>query len=178
MKYKTLHDLLAKELVTEEKPHTVKLIKSLRHVRGDKVLKKSELIEICEWKSIRAIRHIESNHPSTVRSLTRKALSTRSEQKKIEYLIQLRGVHFPMASAALMLINPKRYGVIDFRVWQVLYSMNSVQNNPKGTRFTFENWHQYLSIVRFHAKELGVSVRSIDRTLWLYHQKESLIGNY
>ena len=171
MKYKTLRDLLAKELITEESPHTTELIKSLRHVRRAKVLTKSELIEICRWKSPRAIRHIQSNHPATVRSLTRKALSTRSEQKKIEYLIQLRGVSFPMASAVLTLIYPKRYGVIDFRVWQILYEINSVQKNPKGVGFTFKNWYQYLCIVRHHAKERGVSVRAIDRTLWIFHRE-------
>jgi len=170
-KYKTLRDLLAKVLVTEEDPTTAELIKSLRHVKRDKVLTKPELIAICRWKSPRAIRHIEANNAATIRSLTRKAFSTRSEQKRIEYLTQLRGVGLPMASAILALVDPKRYGVIDIRVWQLLIAIKSVHKNPKGIGFTFKNWYHYLCKLRYHAKELGVSVRSVELTLFYYHQE-------
>lgn len=170
-KYKTLRDLLANKLVTEEDSATAELIKSLRHVKRVKVLTKPELVSICRWKSPRAIRHIEANHPATIRSLTRKALSTRSEQKRIEYLTQLRGVSLPMASAILSLIDPKRYGVIDIRVWQLLFAINSVRKNPKGIGFTFKNWYHYFCKLRYHAKELGVSVRAVERTLFYYHRE-------
>jgi thermostable 8-oxoguanine DNA glycosylase len=131
-KYKTLRDLLANELATEEHPGTAELIKTLRHVKRAKVLTKKELISICRWKSARALHLVESNHAATVRSLTGKALSTRSEQKRIEYLTKLRGVGLPMASAILMLIDPKRYGVIDIRVWRVLLGIGSVTKRPRG----------------------------------------------
>ncbi len=170
-KYKTLRDLLSIELVTKEDERTAVLIKLLRHVKQEKVLTKAYLVAICRWKSPRAIRLIESNHPATIKSLTKKALTTRSEQQKIEYLTQLKGVNIPMASAILTLINPKRYGVIDIRVWQLLFAINSVRSKPKGIGFTFKNWYHYLKILRYHAKELGVSVRSIEKTLFLNHRK-------
>ena len=169
-KYKTLRHLLANELVTEEDPKTTDLMKSLRYVKTDKVLTKAELIDICRWKSPRAIRHIEFNRPATVKALTGKALSTRSEQKRIGYLTQLRGVSLPMASAILTLVDPKRYGVIDIRVWQLLFAIKSVTKNPKGVGFNFKNWYHYLCKLRYHAKELGVPVRTIERTLFLCHQ--------
>lgn len=150
---------------------TADLIKSLRHVKREKVLTKRELIAICRWKSPRAIRHIKANHPATVRRLTLKVFSTRSEQKRIEYLTKLRGVSLPMASAILTLVDPKRYGVIDIRVWQLLFAINSVRKNPKGIGFTFKNWYNYLCKLRYHAKELGVSVRAVERTLFYYHRE-------
>lgn len=170
-KYTSLRDLLANELMTEEEPVTADLIKSLRHVKRDKVLTKSELVSVCRWKSPRAIRHIEANHGRTVRRLTCKALSTRSEQKRLEYLMALRGVSVPMASAILTLIDPQRYGVIDIRVWQALFAINSVRKNPKGVNFTFKQWYHYLCKLRYHAKEIGVSVRTVERTLFYYHRK-------
>jgi hypothetical protein len=85
-KCKTLRDLLAHELVSEEDPGTADLIKSLRHVKRQKVLTKPELVAICMWKSPRAIHHIKANHGATVRKLTRKALSTRSEEKRLEQM--------------------------------------------------------------------------------------------
>jgi len=170
-KYKTLRDLLSNEPATEEDQKTTNLFKLLGHVKHEKVLTKAYLLAICRWKSPRSIHLIESNHPVTIKSLTKKALTTRSEQQKIEYLTQLKGVNIPMASAILTLINPKRYGVIDIRVWQLLFALNSVRTKPKGIGFTFKNWYHYLKILRYHAKELGVSVRSVERTLFLNHQK-------
>ncbi len=170
-KYKTLRELLARELVLDEHTDTAILIKSLRHVRRDQILTKPELVAICRWKSPRAICHIESNHAATVRALTRRAFSTRSEQKRIEYLTQLRGVSLPMASAVLMLTEPKRYGVIDIRVWQTLFAIGSVTKNPRGVNFNFKQWYHYLSKLRYHADALGVSVRTIERSLFLYHKK-------
>ena len=170
-KYKTLRDLLSIELVTEEDERTAELIKLLRHVKQEKILTKAYLVAICRWKSPRTINLIESNHPATIKSLTKKALTTRSERQKIEYLTKLNGVGIPMASAILTLTNPKRYGVIDIRVWQLLFAINSVQTKPKGIGFTFKNWYHYLKILRYHAKELGVCVRYVERTLFLNHRK-------
>ncbi len=76
-----------------------------------------------------------------------------------------------MASAILTLVDPKRYGVIDIRVWQLLFAIRSVTKNPKGIGFNFKNWYQYLCKLRFHAKELGVSVRVVERTLFNYHKE-------
>jgi len=170
-KYKTLRDLLAHELVIKEDPGTADLIKSLRHIKREELLTKPELVAICMWKSPRAVHHVELNHGATVRSLTRKALSTRSEEKRLKYLTALRGVSVPMASAILTLIDPKRYGVIDIRVWQLLFAINSVRKNPSGIGFSFKHWYHYLSKLRYHAKELGVSVRAVERTLFLYHRE-------
>ena len=175
-KYKTLRDLLENELITDENPDTDNLIKSLRHAKKEKVLTKAELLEICRWKSSRTIHHVKKNHRNTIKSLTTKALTTRSEKKRIEYLTKLKGVNIPMASAILALVDPKRYGVIDIRVWQLLFALNSVKTKPKGVGFTFNNWYHYLMKLRYHAKELGVSVRSVERTLFLHH-KEIQEGN-
>jgi hypothetical protein len=177
--YSSLGELLSKELVKEEESETADLIRSLRRVKKDRVLTKQELISICHWKSPRALLLIEQNHPATVRSLTRKAFATRSEQARIAYLTGLRGVGLPMASAILTLVDPKRYGVIDIRVWQLLFSLKSVRSNPDGIGFNFQNWYHYLCILRHHAKRLGVKVRQVERTIFLCHQSlqtENLYG--
>jgi hypothetical protein len=80
-----------------------------------------------------------------------------------------------MASAILMLTRPERYGVIDIRVWRLLHALGSVRKNSRGTGFTFNNWFNYLSIIRYHAKRLGVSARDVERTLFKYH-KEIQVG--
>lgn len=170
-KYKSLRELLAYESIIDENAETARCIESLRHVKRQKFLTKPELRLVCRWKSPRAIQQVERNHGATVRSITRKAFSTKSERTRITYLTHLIGVGLPMASAILMLTSPNRYGVIDIRVWQALFAVNSVTKNPKGVGFNFKNWFQYLCILRYHAKELGVPVRAVERTLFAYHRK-------
>lgn len=171
LKYESLGKLLDDRLLRKEHPETAELIKMLKHVRKAKCLSKPELEDICRWKSPRAIRWIRQNTSAKIRHVTKKAFTTRSEEEKIRHLTSLKGVGIPMASAILMLTGPQRYGVIDIRVWKLLYSLGSVTENSSGTGFTFNNWHDYLRILRPHSKRLGVSVRAVEYTLFKYHQE-------
>ena len=76
-----------------------------------------------------------------------------------------------MASSVLMLLHPKRYGVIDIRVWQLLHKVGTVKKNSRGIGFTFQNWYQFLTIVRHFANKFGVSARQVERTLFKVHEK-------
>ena len=88
----------------------------------------------------------------------------------MEALLQLQGVSVPMASALLTLLDPKRYGVIDIRVWQLLYAVGAVSENPRGVQFSLKNWLRFLAILRHHASRLGVTARDIERALFAAHR--------
>ena len=75
-----------------------------------------------------------------------------------------------MASAILMLLWPERYGVIDIRVWQLLHRVGAVTKKPKGVGFNFNNWFQFLMIIRHFSKKFGVSARNVERTLFIAHK--------
>ncbi len=77
-----------------------------------------------------------------------------------------------MASAILTATYPRRYGVIDFRVWRALSDLKLVQRKRKGGGFGFRDWTDYLRIIRSCAERLGVSPRSIDRSLWEYDKRK------
>jgi hypothetical protein len=74
-----------------------------------------------------------------------------------------------MASSILTLTNPARYGVIDIRVWQLLYEMGTVTTNARGTGLTFMQWQRYLTVLRHFAGEYSVGARDIERTLFSVH---------
>jgi hypothetical protein len=76
-----------------------------------------------------------------------------------------------MASAILMFVDPRRYGVIDIRAWQLLHAMGAVRKKPAGIGFDFRNWYQFLMIVRHFAQEFDVKARDIERTLFYAHQE-------
>jgi len=166
-----LEPLLRDCLSKSEDEQTLALVQKLRPARRRRYLTQGELEAVCRWKSARAIRHIRANSPWKVRSATRRALATRSERQKLELLRTLQGVSVPMASAILTLLNPRRYGVIDIRVWQLLYKLGVVAQKPSGTGFNFNNWYRFLMIVRYFARKLEVNARDIERTLFVVHRE-------
>jgi len=168
--YKQLRILLKDHLVLREDPETAKLIRELKQARRRGYLTPAELERICRWKSARAIHHIKKNSAARVRTATWRALATQDEGRCLEALMSLDGVSVAMASAILTLLNPRRYGVIDIRVWQLLYGMGAVTKNPNGIGFSFDHWHQFLMIVRQFAEEFHVSARDIERSFFSAHQ--------
>ena len=162
--------LLKHHLSTEEDVKAAALIRELRPARARGYLTREELEKVCRWKSARAIHLINRNSVVRVRTATRRALTTRSERRRLEALTTLDGVSVAMASAILTLLNPRRYGVIDIRVWQLLYALGEVTKKSGGVGFNFNNWYQFLMKLRYFAKQLGVGARDIERSLFFAHQ--------
>ena len=170
IKYVSLRQLLRHELIADEDPGTEDLIRRLGHIKRARGFSRDEFLAMCRWKSPRAMGKCRRNSAATIRRISRAALATRSEQKRMNFLTSLRGVSVPMASAILTLVDPKRYGVLDIRVWQLLCAIDSVRTNPRGVGFNFKNWYDYLRKLRYHAREIGVSARTVERTLFEYHR--------
>jgi hypothetical protein len=168
--FRSVSVVLKHYLSTEEDVKTAALIRELRNARLRGYLTRAELEKVCRWKSPRAIHLIRHNSVARVQAATRQALATRSERRRLQALMTLKGVSVPMASAILMLLQPRRYGVIDIRVWQVLYAMDAVTKKSSGVGFNFNNWYQFLMIIRYFAKKFRVGARDVERSLFLAHQ--------
>ena len=168
--WKRLESLVRKHLSVEEDDDTALLSKRLSVAKRRGYLTLLELEAVCRWKSARAIRRVRENTHHRVRAATGAALAAGNERRRLEALLQLRGVGIPMASALLTLVEPAHYGVIDIRVWQLLYTLRVVRENPKGTQFRLGHWDQFLGIIRPLASKLGVTARDIERTLFELHQ--------
>jgi hypothetical protein len=169
--YATVEALLRAELVREEHPPTAALIRDLAGVRARGVFTREEFRRMCRWKSPRARRLWEANSAARVHTVSRAVLLTRSERRRMQLLTSLRGVGIPIASAILTLVDPRRYGVLDIRAWQLLFALHTVASNPRGQAFTIAQWQQYLSALRHHARRLGVTARAIEYTLFECHRK-------
>ena len=169
--YASLATLLRRELASEEDPETAKLMEALGHVRRRGWFSRAEFLRMCRWKSPRAIRHCRRNSTATVRRVSRAALATTSEQQRLVLLTGLHGVSVPTASAILTLVNPRRYGVLDIRAWQLLFGLGRVGRKPAGQGFVVRDWLDYLAELRRHARRLGVTARAVEYTLFLCHRK-------
>lgn len=171
MRYTDVAALLANELTEEDWPETRQLIRDLRGVRKRGHLTQGEFLSICRWKSPRAIRHCMKNSPQSIRRQSATAFASRDERARFEALAALHGVAAPTASAILTLTDPRRYGVIDIRVWQLLFDLGSVRTKPGGVGFTCNEWLAYLAVLRHHANRLRVTVRAVELSLFLHHQR-------
>ncbi len=169
--YRGLRVLLRREMVTKEDPASAALIARLAHVARLGRFTRSEFFSMCRWKSPRSRRHYERNRAATIRRVSTLVLATRDERRRMELLIALPGVSVATASAILTLIDPRRYGVLDIRCWQLLFRVRSVADNPRGRAFTVSQWERYLARLRSHARALGVSARTIEYTLFHCHRK-------
>ena len=167
--YARLETVIRRHLSTEEDAGTARLCRDLRDARARGYLTRSELVAVCRWKSPRAIHHVRANSPKRVRAATASALGTRSEPRRLESLLRLQGVSVPMASAVLTAIDPRRYGVIDIRVWQLLHATGAVTKNARGVGLTLDNWCEFLAIIRDLSRRLRVSARDVERTLFDIH---------
>jgi hypothetical protein len=169
--YRSLRALLRHELIREEDAATAALTRRLAHVRRVGRFTRGEFVAMCRWKSPRARRHYERNTAGVIRRASAGALAARSERERLERLTALHGVSVATASAILTLVDPRRYGVLDIRCWQLLFGLRSVAGNPRGRAFTAAQWEEYLTRLRGHADALGVSARMIEYTLFHCHRK-------
>jgi hypothetical protein len=142
----------------------------VRAARRRGFVSRAEFLAMCRWKSPRAQPHYLRNRPARIREASRLALAARSERRRIEHLLTLHGVSVPVASAILTLLDPERYGVLDIRAWQMLYSVRGVDANPAGRGFTVAQWLRYLETLRCHARRLRASARAVEYTLFLCHR--------
>ena len=171
---------LVRKFLSKDSDEALALVHELRRVRARGYFTPTELESVCRWKAPRVMKHIKANSPAFIRGATKQALGTRSERQRLDALLELRGVGIPMASAMLMLRDPRRYGVIDIRVWQVLHAIGAVKTNPNGIGFRFRQWYQYLCILRHVARRLGVRARDVEWALFRAHkhyQLENLYGS-
>lgn len=153
---------------------TQRLMADLRVARARGYLTPGELSRVCYWKSPRAIHHVRANPAATVRRATAAALSARDERVRMRTLLALRGVSVPMGSALLTLVFPRRYAVIDIRVWQLLFAEGVLHSNPTGRGLSVEQWCEFLVVVRGVGRKLLVTPRAVERALFSLHRQRQV----
>lgn len=166
----TIESLLDARLRKDSDP-AQELIDKLIHIKQQAYFNKPEFLRMCSWKSPRPRRLYESNSSAEIRRVSIKVFAADSEKEKIELLTSLKGVGIPTASAILTLTDPQDYGVIDIRVWQLLYRFGAVTTRPSGTGFSFDNWLEFLERLRYWARRFNLSARDVERALFEHHKE-------
>jgi thermostable 8-oxoguanine DNA glycosylase len=169
--YQNLTYLVKDNLNLTETGEARKLMNQLGDVPLKGFFTKQQFYDVVMWKSPRPKKHYLSNSEDEIINISKLVLNSDSDDEKIGLLTSLKGVSIPVASSLLTIINPKEYGIIDIRVWQLLFLYNEVKTKPRGQGFNLEDYKNYLSILRKYSRIFDVGVRDIERTLFFYHKK-------
>ena len=133
-------------------------------------LNMTELIEIVRWKSARSTTYVKRNtDEKQVKHLTREAFDAQDPCIAVRKLDRLHGVGVRIASAILTVFDPCRYTVLDVRAWASLkrLGLQGLGLQPPMSLDSAETYGAYLSACRRLAVEHGVSLRTLDRCLWV-----------
>lgn len=115
---------------------------------------------IIDWKSSRPKGRIKTgNTPKEISEALRIATTAEQARTALGVLCGLRGVDVPMASAILTAIHPRRHTVIDWRALKAL--------GVKKSWLTVDDYLEYLGFCKAKAAELSITLRDLDRALWL-----------
>lgn len=133
--------------------------------REKNYLTKDEFLKICAWKTPRSKPRCASNSEDFIKEVTRIALTTTSDQLRIEVLTLLKGVGWPTASTILHFCHKEEFPILDFRA---LYSIG-IDNPPTVYYYSF--WRDYTEYCRNLGNSLNLDLRTIDRGLWQFSKK-------
>ncbi len=131
-------------------------------IRQKQFLTRDEFRLACSWTAVRAKQHYQSNPETVVRETTARAFKADDERERIDTLIELEGVAYPVASTILHFFHPATYPILTY---PSLWSLN-VENPPLES---FEFWMDYTRYFRNLVNEWNVTARDLDRAFWQYH---------
>lgn len=134
-----------------------------RRRRGGAYLTRAELAWLGEWKTPRIRPQIGRNTVAGVCGLTAAAFMSRDETRRLRLLLGLRGVGLAVASVVLHFAEPARYPVYDVRVRAALARLGIRRRFPP----TPAGWTAYVGCLRALARRWRVSLRTLDKALWL-----------
>ena len=88
-------------------------------------------------------------------------------KQRVEILRRLPGVGISVASSFLSLVEPDRYGVIDYRAWRCAFPE---QRQP--AEFGVRHYQRYMEFINARAAELGWQPQEVDLAIWAYDKAQ------
>lgn len=135
------------------------------HRRGHITLR--QLQDVVEWKSGKRMLHLcEENTPEEIEECSKAAFAARTDRLRIHALVALHGVSWPTASAVLHFVFPCQFPVLDVRVMRAVGEIPADANQPPN--YTIPLWSKYAELCRATAERYGVTLRDLDRALWMW----------
>lgn len=125
---------------------------------------------IIEWKSHQFaktnIQSFRENLKHDVRKVISETITTENPTEKVQILTGLKGVRVPTASAILLFMSPYRFTVVDKNAWGTLYK-HEYLSTAMPRKILPNQYFNYLTTCQKVASEFRISLRELDRALWV-----------
>lgn len=121
---------------------------------------------VVRWKSNRSVGYFQRNDWETVEFYLEKVRKASRISWQVTLLTHLEGVSVTMATAILLFTDPSRHTVLDWRAWGVLHEAGYLPDQI-GASATTDDYLVYLGACWSLAAEFDVSLRDLDRALWV-----------
>ena len=158
---------------------------NLRGSRDPFYLDSDDFEEVLQWKLRSQYGRIKK-HFSRIRSgvlvpVTRAAFEIKDSDARYEaefrvrVLSSLPGVGVPVASAMLTLVEPEKFGVLDFRVWRQVFPQRE-----EGFTSTVKQYLEYMDEIWRLSGLLGWPPQKVDWCIWEYdrlHDEDEAYGS-
>ena len=121
----------------------------------------NELYDLVYWK-LKSSRWIDQNTESFVKKVTGEAFRLDDDWEKLERLTALKGIGASVASAILHLYDEAGYPILD------KHALCSIGIDHSKVKYNAPFWQRYVEFCRAEAKHYDVSMRTLDRALWMF----------
>jgi thermostable 8-oxoguanine DNA glycosylase len=135
-----------------------------------------EFYSIVIWKSNRSKTLVKKGLGTVkaIEQLTREIYLEDNLVKKVDQLVKIKGIGYPIASAILSVCYPDDFTVVDYRAKATLKRLNQrIQGDPTSETNAYLD---YVTKCRAFAKECNISLRILDKYLWGYDFVEGKNG--
>ena len=138
-----------------------------KNFKKNKTLSDEEFFKIIIWKSNRTKGRVLAGikkSKKSIKQIMRNVYNAKDPEEKIEILTEIEGIGISIASAVLTVCYPKKFTVLDYRVWGILFKDKKVKN--KRPPSSVPGYLDYVNICKNYAKKLKLSLRDFDRAMW------------
>lgn len=148
-------------------------IQSRRHLSRANDEGEDEFLMIVQWKSPRPRAYADLNPGDLIEVVSKEAFRLADMELSglaVQLLDYLSGVNARMASAILMVYDPDRFTVMDVFAWEALTFAElwaGMSLEPGGDLDRASVYEVYLTHCRQIARTSEVSLRALDRCLWM-----------
>ncbi len=134
--------------------------------------------EFCYWKSKRSAHRAHQNSNEFTTTVFSHCLGADDDLLKLHILTALKGVNIPTASAILMFLDKKKYGVRRQLKLAIVVLLRVLNHKPRGYNFRLADWETYVDILRRYALKYNQSVREIEFKLFTLHKEKFRITRH
>jgi hypothetical protein len=139
---------------------------------------KDEFDAICAWKlsAFQINKKYQNNENDDIIKITARAFADNlTDAQRFKHLLKLNGVGIPVASTLLTIMFPDSYAIIDQKAWKTICELGIINRNPIK-QFQYNDWEQYISIIRRYAEKFNLTPRTIEKAFFALQWEDHKIA--